>query len=303
MNVRHPPAPPTLSQYRSRAPHPSRQTGGRGQSAGAARPPVSIITVARNAAATIEATIQSVLSQGVEGLEYVIVDGGSTDGTLDILRRYEDRLAVWISEPDKGISDAFNKGLALASGEVIGLINADDVYTPDAVATSLAALRGGPGCDFTFGHLVVERLDGTTPLFEGDPRYDEKIQWWMPRLNHPTIFMRRRAYEQFGLFRLDYRIAMDYDFLLRLHQAGLRGLLVPKVMVRMGGGGVSNSLVLRGYKECLRAALGNHGDTIAAVREYTLQVAGFHAKRALLKVGATGMIRTLRKLRFGDEVQ
>ncbi len=96
-------------------------------------PKVTIITVAYNAQATIEATILSVLAQSYKSLEYIIIDGGSTDGTLQIIKKYEDKISKYISEPDKGIADGFNKGIALATGDWIGMINADDQYTPNAV--------------------------------------------------------------------------------------------------------------------------------------------------------------------------
>ena len=136
---------PTIEQYRSRPAHPQRITGGRRYTASKtcnehpAKLLVSIITPVRNAAYTLGQTITSVLSQTYPNIETIVVDGGSEDGTLDILRSFDHGINLWISEPDAGISDAFNKGIALATGDIIGIINADDWYEPEAVATIIEA--------------------------------------------------------------------------------------------------------------------------------------------------------------------
>ena len=191
------PLAPTVDQYRSEVPSLGRVQGGyrprsAGQSAAQAHVSrVSVVTVVRNGEATIENTILSVLSQRHPNLEYIVVDGGSTDGTLDILRRYDDRLALWISEPDRGISDAFNKGIALATGDVIGLLNADDTYTPGAVEACVATLRQEVSAGFSFGHC--QYMEGNRPAFliRGDPEYARIICRRLPALIQPTVFVRR----------------------------------------------------------------------------------------------------------------
>jgi GT2 family glycosyltransferase len=288
-----PTPPPTLAEYRAR---PAAVIHG-GQRRSGAR--ISVVTIVRNGAATIEETIQSVLAQTGEPVEHVIVDGGSTDGTLDILRRYDDRLGPWISEPDRGISDALNKGLALASGEIVSLLNADDAYVPGAVTASLAQLDAHPEAGFSFGDCVfIDEGNQEAFAVRGDADYARTIARRMPSVNFPTVFVRRAVYEQHGLFRLGYRIALDYDFLLRLHRAGVRGVRVPQVIARMRLGGVSNRLVMLSYREALQVALEHGQSRMPAVGAYVISTAGHLVKRGLLRVGADGLVRRLARLRF-----
>lgn len=221
-------------------------------------PLVTVVTVVRNGAATLERTIESVLAQDQPGLEYLIVDGGSTDGTVDIIQRYAARLAGWVSEPDRGISDAFNKGVARARGEFIGLLNADDRYTPGAVARAVAALRAAPAAGWAFGHMVQGHGERWDWLNLGDPAYGRRIDSWMPDVNHPTIFVRRSVYERMGGFDLGLRYAMDYDFLLRCHRAGVCGVLVPEVQTLMSLRGVSDRDWRRAFAEVREVSV-RHG--------------------------------------------
>src|SRR5262245_46093523 len=166
---------------------------------------VTIITVVLNRAATLGRAIESVLGQSYAPIEHVVIDGGSTDGTLEVIRRYADGLAYWISEPDRGISDAFNKGLAAASGAFIGLLNADDWLEADQVGLAVAALER-TGADFTFGDLICHGADGRARhRIKGDPHYARSIRLGMPAVNHPTMLVRRRVYERVGGFALGYR--------------------------------------------------------------------------------------------------
>ncbi len=286
--------PPTLAEYRSRAPSAQRQSGGRKPTSS---PTVSIVTVVRNGRSTIEQTIRSVLAQGVDGLEYLVVDGASTDGTIEVLRRFEDRL-FWISEPDDGISDAFNKGLAMARADVIALLNSDDWYAPGAVAASLEALERTSGAGFTFGDLASVEADGRTRVYRGDPHYARVIHRRMPQLNHPTVFVRRSLYERLGLFRPKLRIAMDYDFLLRLHLAGVHGLYLPRVIAHMRADGLSNRLVPHSYREARDVALSQGEPAVPPWGEYLLSMAGHHAKRALLRLGAESAVERLLRIRY-----
>jgi GT2 family glycosyltransferase len=254
MLPRNLPTPPSLLDYGSVVkryastlkPLPKRPVG---------QPLLSVITVCRNAASTLPATLHSISAQSYPWIEHIVIDGASTDGTVDILRSSA-LLAGWVSERDDGISDAFNKGIALSRGELIAIVNADDVWLPDTATLSVAALQQEPdatwsfgGCNFTLNGQVVLHQDG-------DPRYSEKIHRWMPALNHPTVVMRRSAYESFGMFRLDLRIAMDYDLLLRFHRAGLVGTCIPKTLASMALGGASNGLnVLRSHREASQVAI------------------------------------------------
>jgi GT2 family glycosyltransferase len=214
----------------------------------AEQPLVSIVTVCRNAAATVPTTLSSVRAQTHPWVEHLVIDGASTDGTQQLLERSEG-LAGWISEPDQGISDAFNKGIASARGSIIGILNADDQYLPDTVARAVEVLKRHPeagfafgGCDFTLnGRIVLHH--------HGDADYARTIHRRMPTLNHPSVFVRREVYERLGLFRLDLRLAMDYEFLLRIHRHGVTGIAVPHTQVRMALGGVSCRQILNAIEE------------------------------------------------------
>ena len=187
-------------------------------------PTVSIVTAVRNGRAVIEKTILSVLNQTYPRIEYIIIDGGSTDGTVDVIRKYKDRIAYWVSEPDKGISDAFNKGIRAATGEYVALLNADDWMSEDQVAAGVAALRGSQA-DYVFGDLLLHDADGRVLYrINGDPDYTRIIRSKMPKVNHPSVLARRSLYERVGLFDVAYRYAMDYEWVLRVHAQGGTGL-------------------------------------------------------------------------------
>lgn len=229
-----------------------------GRSPGPGEPRVSLVTVVRNGVQTIERTIRSVLEQTFDGIEYLIVDGGSSDGTLDIVRRYEARLAGWVSEPDRGISDAFNKGVAAAQGRYVGLLNADDWMEPDQIERAVAALERSRAA-FVFGDLLCHEGDGRPKhRIAGDPDYRQRIRYRMPEVNHPTMLVVRTAYETVGPFDLRYTAAMDYDWLLRADRAGLRGAYAPDVLGHMALSGVSDRQHLTALREVREIAV-RHG--------------------------------------------
>lgn len=217
------------------------------------QPLVSIVTVCRNASDTLPATLSSVRAQTHPWIEHLVIDGASSDGTQQLLEQ-SNHLAGWLSEPDLGISDAFNKGIASARGSLIGILNADDQYLPDTVTRAIDILNCHPeagfafgGCDFTLeGHMVLHH--------DGDADYAKIIHRRMPILNHPSIFVRREVYERCGLFRLDLKLAMDYEFLLRIHSHGVTGIKVPHTQVRMALGGVSCRQILDAIEEASRVS-------------------------------------------------
>lgn len=181
------------------------------------RPLVSIVTVVYNGEKHIERTIRSVIEQSYHPAEYVVVDGGSTDGTLDILAKYDDRIDYWISEPDKGISDAMNKGILLSAGELIAHLHADDFFTdPSVVSTVCSEYLRNPGALWLTGGIkIVDK--------EGNLRQEIKARKYSyPKLIrgnillHPATFVTRQAFEKVGGFDTGYRYAMDYDLWLRL---------------------------------------------------------------------------------------
>lgn len=211
-----------------------------------AAPSVSVVTVVKNAAHTIAECMESVREQTFPA-EHVIVDGGSTDGTLDVIRRNLGTSATLVSEPDRGIYDAMNKGLNLASGDVAGILNADDVYAGPTVIEEVARVFAA-GADSCYGDLLV--VDRRNPVrvirrwLSGD--YDRKrFYWgWMPP--HPTFFARRSLYRKLGAFRLDLRTAADYELMLRfLLKHGVPTVYIPRVLVRMRSGGLSDASLKR----------------------------------------------------------
>jgi glycosyltransferase involved in cell wall biosynthesis len=199
----------------------------------AAWPLVSIVTVCLNSEKHIEQTIESVRLQSYRNIEHIIVDGGSEDATLDILRKHAGSISRWISEPDNGIYDAMNKGIALCRGELIGIINSDDWYLPTTVEEVARASIKHAGADVFFGDLLVFYQDG---------RYMETIKGSLAgltrdmTLNHPTVFMRRKGLGG-NVFRTDLRLASDYELMLRLYRAGVAFHYVGKPLAcyRIGG--------------------------------------------------------------------
>lgn len=220
---------------------------------------ISIITVCYNSADTIEDTIRSVLSQGYEDIEYIVVDGGSKDGTIDILNKYRDNIDKYISEPDKGVYDAMNKGIMLATGDLIGFINADDFYTDNNVIRQIIAAFEDNDVDCCYGDL--EYVDGkdlskVKRRWKSQP-YREGLfeKGWHPP--HPTFIVKKNIYDRFGSFDLDYDIGSDYELMLRfLRKFGIKYCYIPHVLVRMRIGGISNKNlwhIVKANIECYRA--------------------------------------------------
>lgn len=199
---------------------------------------VSIITVCFNSAATIERTIKSVVRQSYRNIEYIIIDGNSTDGTLDIVKRYERYISDWISEPDQGLYEAMNKGIGRASGELIGIINSDDWYECDAVKKVVDCYEGC-GAGVIHGDLGVV-FDGIENSYRVAPGGCADDLYFHMIYNHPTVFVKSELYKKHGLFNCSYRLAADYDFLMRLHSAGEVFHYVPSIIANFQMGGLSS---------------------------------------------------------------
>lgn len=224
---------------------------------------ISIVTVAFNAVSTIADTLESVAAQTHPDVEHIVVDGASTDGTLAIVEHYVKHVAHLISEPDTGIYDAMNKGLGLATGEIIGFLNADDVYADNGVLGRVSAIMAKDRLDAVFGDAeFVSPARPNQPLrrYNSERFRPERIAWgWMPA--HPALFLKRSVYDRFGKFRTDYRIAGDFELVARIFRGGtLTYQHVPEVWVRMRTGGIStggwrNTLLLN--QEVLRACREN----------------------------------------------
>lgn len=224
---------------------------------------ISIITVAFNAAETIENTLLSVAQQTYVDMEHVVIDGGSRDGTQAVVLSHGNHISKFLSEPDHGIYDAMNKGLALATGNIIGFLNADDAYANENVLRRVAETMECYHLDVLFGDVEFfpSQNRGRTLRRYSSARFrPDRIAWgWMPA--HPALFVRREVFQQVGYFRTDYRIAGDFEFVARAFGKNtLRYRHLPQVLVRMRTGGIStggwrNTLLLN--REVLRACREN----------------------------------------------
>ena len=224
---------------------------------------MSVITICFNSAHTLGDALDSVAGQRHGDVEHVVVDGGSTDDTRAIIERHGAHIARWISEPDNGIYDAMNKGLRLATGDVIGFLNADDVYADRDVLSRVSTVMEHESLDALLGDVEFFRAEDparTVRRYRSDRFSPDRIAWgWMPA--HPALFLRRQVYERFGLFRTDYRIAGDFEFCARIFQdKTLVYRSLPEKLVRMRIGGIStggwrNTVLLN--REVLRACREN----------------------------------------------
>ena len=202
-------------------------------------PRVSVVTPTRNRATALAACLDSVTSQAGIIVEHVVIDAASGDGTCALLKSRGERI-TWISESDRGIADGFNKGIGLAQADLIALLGDDDRFTPGALAAAAAFLDEHPAAGFCFGDCTY--LLAGRPVQDGpaDSGYASTVRQRMPAINHPTMIVRRSAYERCGLFRPELRYAMDHDLLLRFHRAGITGIRLPRVQALIALDGVSN---------------------------------------------------------------
>ncbi len=225
---------------------------------------ISVVTATWNSAATIADTLVSVNAQTHPDVEQIIVDGGSTDATLAIVKAQGERVTVVVSERDKGIYDAMNKGLKLASGDVVGLLNSDDFLASPDVLETVAEAFADPAVDAVYGDLCYVRQNMPSQIVRywrsGPFRSGSFARGWAPP--HPTLYVRRELYDRFGSFDLAYSLAADFELMVRfleVHRVRVRYL--PQVLVRMRMGGASNKSlrnIVRANREIWRA-LHHHG--------------------------------------------
>ncbi|MDO4715167.1 MAG: glycosyltransferase family 2 protein [Bacteroidales bacterium] len=224
---------------------------------------LSVITVTYNSVATIRDTIDSVLSQSYPHVEYIIVDGHSTDGTMAIVTSYGERIAKVVSESDHGIYDAMNKGIAMATGEIIGLLNADDVFAHrDVLAHIAATFQGEPQLQAVHGNLNYVSANDLSRVVRfwssGEYTLGAFFRGWHPA--HPTLYVRREVYTRYGTFNTSLPISADFELMLRLFERHhIRSRHLPEVLVLMRVGGASNgfSALYRSIRQCRQAFLLN----------------------------------------------
>ncbi|MFN1835377.1 glycosyltransferase family 2 protein [Balneola sp. MJW-20] len=202
---------------------------------------ISVITISFNSEATMGKTIESIRGQNYSDIEHIVVDGGSSDRTLDIIQDNENITSKWISEPDDGIYDAMNKGIRLATGDVIGFLNSDDRYYDEYVVQNIADAFIKYDCDCTYGNLVYSNDQGKITRVWDSRSYEPGLfrKSWTPA--HPTFYCKQSVYEQYDLYKTDYEIAADVELMFRyLNVHGIRSHFIDRRLVNMLEGGVSN---------------------------------------------------------------
>ena len=210
---------------------------------------VSIITVSYNSAKTIEETIHSVLNQGYKNIEYIVIDGASSDNTVEIINRYKADIAHVVSEPDKGIYDAMNKGIKIATGNLIGILNSDDVYENSSVISNI--INTLEGNDAVYADLVYVQQNNLNRIKRvwksGKYKVNSFLYGWMPP--HPTFFVKKECYTKYGLYNTNLNSAADYELMLRfIHKNKITVGYYDNVIVKMRLGGVSNATIKNRFK-------------------------------------------------------
>lgn len=223
---------------------------------------ISIITATYNSAATLRDTFESVLVQTYKDIDYIVVDGGSKDNTLDIIKEYEPRFngrMRWISEPDKGIYDAMNKGIRMAEGDVVGILNSDDFFFDDKVLENINKTFVEHDTDCIFANLVYVNANNTDTIeriWKGSPYKEGRFKYgWVPA--HPTFYVKRECYERLGGYDLTYQVSADFELMLRfLAKNRIKSYYLDRYFVRMRSGGESNGSlknIFLGNKNVIRA--------------------------------------------------
>lgn len=213
---------------------------------------ISIITVTYNSAQTLEDSINSLNSQDYSDIEHIIIDGASTDSTLRIIEKYKHRVSIFLSEKDNGIYDALNKGIALATGDIVGFLHSDDLFADDGVLSQIATEFSKNNIDAVYGDLnYVSRFDTTKTIrrwVSGTSKRYKFRNGWMPP--HPTFYMKREHYLSLGSFDLKYSISADYESIIRyLWKNNLCATYIPKVFINMRVGGESNRSLANIWKK------------------------------------------------------
>lgn len=205
---------------------------------------ISVVTISYNSADTIESTIKSVLDQDYSDIEYIIIDGGSTDSTLSIIEKYKDSIDHLVSEPDNGLYDAMNKGIEIATGDVIGMLNSDDVFADNTVLSKVAlAIENADAVYGDLNYVDRDNLEKITRKWKsGKYRRNAFKRGWMPP--HPTFYVRATKYHQLGTYNTRFKTSADYELMLRfIHKHKIKVDYIPHVMVLMRVGGQSNSSI------------------------------------------------------------
>jgi glycosyltransferase involved in cell wall biosynthesis len=253
------------------------------------KPLITVVTVVYNGAEYLEDTIKSVIEQAYDNVEYIIVDGGSTDGTLDIIKKYEDAIDYWVSEPDKGIYDAMNKGVDLGSGDWINFMNADDYFINNNAINKINFRE----CDFVYGNILLKDKDYVISSGKEITLDDLKFKG----ICHQSVFVKKTVFVRLGSFNLAYAVAADYDFFVRVFKSAFVKKYINTNIAYMRMGGVSDSGYIKSLDEKLSIIKINFPlKTYAAafVYQYFYERPRNKVRAALMKAGLIKYWRMLR---------
>ncbi len=243
-------------------------------------PKISIITVSLNSADTIKDTIESIISQDYDNIEYIIIDGGSSDSTVDIAKQYSNHIKGISSEPDNGIYDAMNKGINAATGDIIGILNSDDFYPNSFVVSNVAKSFEKYSCDAVYGDLLYVKSKDISKIkryWKAGEYSTSKIKngWMLP---HPTFFVKKEIYKRYGLYDTDIKSAADYEMILKLlYMHNISVYYIPMILVNMRMGGESNKSLWHRIKA-------NKEDSLAWTKNQLNKPMFFRLKKPLQKI-------------------
>ena len=256
-------------------------------------PKISIITVNLNGVATLERTIQSIIHQSYQNLEYLVIDGGSTDGSLNIINRYADLIDVVLIEKDKGISDAFNKGIERATGDLIGIVSADD-YLPEGSLQAVAKVwLTKPDMDVIYGNSIVYE-PGNTRQFIVKPDKDFRAIWRRQPLKHSAMYVSRKTYSKFGMYNLKYHLAMDYELTLRFYLKNASFVYINKVIGAFCIGGINDQNFVKTMAEVRDISIHYGYLKIKAHYWFFIKVIKLYIKKLLYRLHLFSLIKIYR---------
>lgn len=261
-------------------------------------PRVTIITACRNSAQTIGNTIQSIIDQHYTSAEHIIVDAVSDDGTAEVVAVHGDSISLWIREPDDGIADAWNKGIRRATGEVIGILNADDFYAPGTIAAVVNTFERSPDCGFVFGDLsMINASNVCSYKVLGRPEYEKNTRYHMLGVPHPAVFVKKWVYDQVGLFNTKYKICADYELIRRVISQGIKGVCIPRTLTMMREGGLAEKERALQLKEVREISIKYGANTTTAGFLFWIKYLRFQIGKSIARSGVS--LSTQRKLVHG----
>jgi len=254
---------------------------------------VTVITVVRNDKVLLERSIQSVLSQTYRNIEYIVIDGASTDGTVDVIKKYEDRISCWISEPDRGIYDAMNKGIERATGSWINFMNAGDMFSTTDTVSQVMEHACTSTADLVYGHCqLIYDTDSSVVWKAVSP---EQL-WRGMAFRHQSLFTRTEICRKFS-FDTSYRIGADFAFIFRCYREGYRFCPVDRLITSVSTGGISDALLFRGIWENRRTVI-EYQNTLKVNAYYVTEMILAAVRVALKKILPADMIKSIRSFKY-----